>query len=151
MRKIVVLLVSIFTFMIVPISTASAHGYSNWHKPVNVYGVVREDGKVIRRAHVEVTCDNYTRWTTTDRHGRYDVTFYGRNCTTGDNVSATASKNSESGANNTKVPKNRNVRLNISLISASVPELGLVTGIGALLLSGMAFMLIRRRNYSEVN
>ena len=99
--------------------------------------------------NVQVVCNGNTLNTTSTSAGGYAVTFVNGACPAGDTAVVTASKNGASGSSSGTVNNVTDTNINVAIVSVSiVPELGALTGTGAAILGGAAFMVVRRRQLS---
>jgi len=99
-------------------------------------------------ATVVVTCNSSALDSTTTAAGGYIVQFTSDQCPTGSTAGVAASKGPLGGSNSGTVDS-LTTDINLALVNVSfVPELGLVTGIGATIIGGGAFLAIRRRELS---
>ena len=110
--------------------------------------------ELVSGANVTVTCDGNQLTTVTTGAGAYGVQFIPASlCPDGANATVAASKGSEDGSNSGTVNNAVNsdeTLLNVAIVNVSlVPELGLLTGIVAVIVAGGSFMVIRRRKLSE--
>ena len=112
----------------------------------DVTGTVTNSGHPVAGAHVTVTCNGHSRNTITDSKGAYLVIFSQLQCPTGKTATASATKKHVgSGSNTGSVNSAGNDKLNIAIINIALPEFALLTGIGAAIAGGGAFLAIRRR------
>ncbi|HEY8999169.1 MAG TPA: hypothetical protein VIM53_02525 [Candidatus Saccharimonadales bacterium] len=114
----------------------------------SVSGVIDNNGKPVKGAHVTVVCNNYSRSTKTNNAGQYSVTFAKGQCAVGDTVTVVASKGGKGGVSSGKVTADT-MKLNVVIVNVALPELGLVTGAGAVLTAGAGFLVVRRKFATE--
>jgi hypothetical protein len=110
----------------------------------DISGTVTNNGKVVSGAKVTVVCDNNSRKDTTDSSGGYLVHFPAAQCPNGATVYVTATDSKKGGDTTGKVNADTS-KLNVSIVNVALPEFGTYAAIGATLLGGGAFMVIRRR------
>src|SRR5882724_3507151 len=89
----------------------------------DVGGVIMNNGKPVKGAHVTVVCNNYSRTTKTNSAGQYSVTFGKGQCPVGDTVTVVASKGGKGGVSTGKVTTST-VKLNVAIVNVALPELG---------------------------
>jgi hypothetical protein len=144
MRKILTTVISgIALAILIP---ASSFAMSS---KTDINGTVYNNGVGVSGAHVTVVCDNNAKTDTTDSTGAYLVQFNAAKCPVGATVYVTAKDGHKGGDSSDKVPQGENDKLNVVLINVSLPEFGALAGIGAALLGGGAFLVIRRRQLGE--
>jgi hypothetical protein len=145
MRKKIATIVAALSMLVafaVPSIASAAPMTSN--AKTDVSGVITNNGKAVKGAHVTVVCNNYARSTTTGNGGTYSVTFAKGQCPVGSTVTVVASKGGKGGVSNTKI-SSFSVNLNVAIVNVQLPELGLVTGAGATVAAGAGFLVIRRK------
>ncbi|HVV26272.1 MAG TPA: hypothetical protein VHC21_04555 [Candidatus Saccharimonadales bacterium] len=114
----------------------------------DITGTVTSHNTTVNGATVTVHCNSSSGTDTTDASGAYLVVFAAADCPSGATVSVAASKNSQSG-HNSGTAGAVTTKLNIALVDVSVvPEYGLIGLMGATLIGGGAFLVIRRRQIS---
>lgn len=113
----------------------------------DVTGTVTDNGSPVVNAHVIVICKNVVKRDYTDGSGTYLVQYKSTVCPLGSPISVTAVKGNAGGNNYGKANKVTN-KLNVAIVNVSLPEFGLITGIGAAIVGGAAFMFVRRRHLS---
>jgi hypothetical protein len=143
-RKLIIALVSALALAVLPLASASAHGYYR-PTPVTVYGTITKNGHPVNSSWVTVNCQGDYGWGKTNRRGQYDVTISGWQCKPGSHVVVTAGKNNESGMSRGIINRCHRLDLNVALVSVALPEFGLLTGIGAMVLGASIALLIRQR------
>lgn len=141
-KKVSIFLAAILSIVVFPAATFAAG------PTTDVTGVVTNNGKPVVHAHVIVICDNNKKSTFTDSTGTYLVTYKAAKCPDGATANVTATQGNKGGVNSGKV-NGVTEKLNVAIVNVSLPELGLVTGIGAGLIGGGAFLAIRRRQLSD--
>ena len=139
------LLSFVATFSIALLIPASSFALS---AKTDITGVVTTSGHtVVSGAKVVVVCNGKSRKDTTNASGSYLVQFPAKLCPSGDKATVVATKGSEGGTNNAIITS-ATTKLNVNIINVSIPEFGLIAGIGATLIGGLAFFVIRRRQLS---
>jgi hypothetical protein len=113
----------------------------------DITGVVSNNGHPVSGAKVTVVCNNNARHDTTDGTGTYLVQFPATKCPAGAHATVVATKGKKGGTNSETIHSTTN-KLNVNIINVSLPEFGLVAGVGASLIGGGAFLVIRRRQLS---
>ena len=115
-----------------------------------IAGTITKNGSPVSGASVTVTCDSNVLTTTSTAIGTYGVTYTPASlCPAGATAHVTADSGGSSGSNSGKVYSEDDT-LNVALVNVSIlPELGALTGIGAAVLGGGAFMIARRRQSSD--
>lgn len=141
MKKLFTTLVSALALAIIPLATASAApSYTD------VTGTIYYNGAHVGKGvKVTVKCNGNKLTTKTDKHGVYLVQFTKQQCPVRKNITVTATYDGITNTVTGKACKQTN-KLNVALINVSLPEMGLVTGIGATVAAGAGFYGIRRRN-----
>lgn len=141
MKKLLLSLVGALGLLLIPVASASAApAYTE------VSGVIYYNGvHVGKGVKVTVKCKGNKLTTKTNKSGSYLVQFRKQQCPKGSTVTVTATYKGVTASNTGKVTKETN-KLNVAIVNVSLPEMGLVTGIGAALLGGGAFYLIRRQS-----
>jgi hypothetical protein len=110
----------------------------------DITGVVTNNGQPVSGARVTVVCNSFNKQDQTDETGTYLVTFEAKQCPAGEKATVVASKKNMGGTNSGTVDKITN-KLNIAIVNVSVPEYGLITGIGATLIGAGVFLTARRQ------
>jgi len=141
-KRISLFVATLLTVVAVPAASFAANVVTN------VTGHVYENGIGVGGAKVTVVCNGNDKKTTTDASGAYVVTFNKDKCPDGSKATVVATKGSKGGANSGPVSPNGSDLLNIAMVNVDLPEFGLVAGIGATLIGGGAFLVIRRRQLS---
>ena len=147
MKKKIATIVSALSLLVafaVPSIASAAPAPAVTGAKTSVSGVITNDNKPVKGAHVTVVCNNYARSTKTNNAGQYSVTFAKGQCPVGDTVTVVASKSGKGGVNTTKVTTGT-TKLNVAIVNVALPELGLVTGAGAAVVSGAGFLVVRRK------
>jgi hypothetical protein len=127
--------------LIIPASTFALSAKTD------ITGVVTNGGNPVPGAKVTVVCDNNARHDTTDNTGTYLVQFPAKQCPAGDKATVVATKGKKGGTNSTTINQTSN-KLNVNIVNVSLPEFGVAAGVGASLIGGAAFMVVRRRQLS---
>jgi hypothetical protein len=128
-----------------PVSTDSVEGY------------VSQNNSPATGATVTATCNGATGSTTTygnsgpESPGDYSLTLSPSGlCTSTDTVTVVAHKGGASGQTSQPYGSLGVGNVNIALVNVSiVPELGALTGAGAAILGGAAFMVVRRKHINQ--
>jgi hypothetical protein len=142
MKRIVTTIVSALALAIIPLSGAFAL--------TGVSGNVSNNGKDVSGASITATCKTASGTSSTQSNGDYFVVLTPDGvCKAGDTVTVNASQGAATGQS-TGTFSNYGADVNIALVNVSVPEFALITGVGAVLLGGGAFMIIRRRNLRAI-
>lgn len=141
MKKLILSLLVGFGLVLVPIASASAaSAYTDVTGTINYNGApVGKGVKVI------VKCNGNKLTDTTSKKGAYFVQFTKKECPASAKITVSATYGGITGSSKGKATKESN-DLNVAIVNVSLPELGFVTSIGAVLLGGGAFFLIRQRN-----
>jgi hypothetical protein len=113
----------------------------------DITGVVTNGGHPVSGAKVVVVCNSNSRKDTTDATGTYLVQFPAAQCPAGTHVTVVATKGKKGGTNGATIHPTSN-KLNVNIVNVDLPEFGLIAGIGASLIGGGAFLVIRRRQLS---
>ena len=145
MKKLLLsILATIGVAVVLPVSAfAASVGTSD------IAGTVTSGGKDVSGATVSVTCDGNTLTSGTTVAGGYLVSFPSSECPAGATATATASKGGGSGSNSGTVNA-LGTDINLAIVNVSVvPELGALTGVGAAVLGGAAFMVVRRKQLNQ--
>jgi hypothetical protein len=131
MKKLfLTILATLSVALLIPAATFAASATTD------VTGTVTNNGNVVSGAKVTVVCDNNSKKTSTDSSGAYLVTFKAANCPDSSKATVVATKGGKGGVSTGTVSK---------MGSVALPEFGIITGIGAAVIGGGAFFLIRRR------
>ena len=148
MKKIIFILVLIaITFTSLP--TAVTYAVTKVDEsPVAVTGKVTNNSLPVSGAIVSVKCEVTTVTATTNSNGTYAVIFNNPLCLTGDTVTVTATSGSLIGSNSALVIGN-SCNTNVIVVNVSVPEFGILTTLSASVISGGAFIAVRRRSQGE--
>jgi hypothetical protein len=140
MKKLLLSLVGALGLVLIPATASAAPAYTD------VSGVIYYNGvHVGKGVKVTVKCDGNTLTDKTNKTGTYLVQFTKAQCPKGSMVTVSATYNGVHGTSKGKAMKATD-ELNVAIVNVSLPEMGLVTGIGATMLGGGAFFLIRRRS-----
>ena len=111
----------------------------------NVYwsdGVTPVEG-----ASVEVNCNGFLRNDVTDAGGNYDVEYSAIECSSGDAVSVTATKDDAEGTNDGDVMcHSQECPFDIAIVDVQIPEFGVVAAGLALVGAIAGFAVLRRRD-----
>jgi hypothetical protein len=140
-KKISLFVASVLTIVALPVAAMAAP------TTTVVTGAVTNNGKDVKGAKVTVVCNNFSKKTTTGSSGGYEVTFTAAQCPDGKLATAVATKGGLGGVSSSTV-NNLDATDNVAIVNISLPEFGLAAGIGASLLGGGAFLVIRRRQLS---
>jgi hypothetical protein len=144
MKKLLVsILATVGIALMLPAATFAASATTD------VTGTVTNNGVGVSGAKVEVICGSNDKKTTTGTGGAYLVTFKAANCPDGSKATVTATVGKKAGVNTGKVKQDGSVYLNVAVVNVSLPEFGVITGIGAALVGGAAFLVIRRRQLGQ--
>ncbi len=142
MKKVVAtILAAIGMIVLLPASTFALS------PKTDVTGTVTNNGSPVSGAHVIVICHNNKKSTTTDASGSYLVQYNAGKCPAGSTVFVTATKGKK-GGDSTGTASSVTTHLNVALVNVSLPEFGLITGVGATIIGGGAFLVMRRRQLS---
>lgn len=144
MKKLRTIILSAVGLLLIlaPTAASAASGYTD------VSGVITYDGNHVGKGvKVTVVCDGNTLTDKTNKTGTYLVQFTKQECPKGSNVTVTATYNGVTGSVTKKAKKETN-ELNIAIVNVNLPEFGVVAGVSAALISGGAFLVIRRRQLS---
>jgi hypothetical protein len=144
MRKKIATIVAALSLLVTFAVPSIASAAPTTGLKTSVSGVIMNNGKPVKGAHVTVVCDNNARSTKTNNAGQYNVTFPKGDCNVGDTVTVVASKGGKGGVSSGKVTTGT-VKLNVAIVNVALPELGLVTGAGAALTAGAGFLVVRRK------
>ena len=145
MKKLLLsILATVSIAVILPVSAFADDGGTS-----TIAGTVSGKGGPVSGASVSVTCDGNTLGSGTTVAGAYIVNFPSSECPAGDTASVTATKGGASGSNSGTVNA-LGADINLAIIPVSiVPELGALTGAGAAILGGAAFMVVRRKQLNQ--
>jgi hypothetical protein len=115
-----------------------------------ISGTVTHNGVPVSGANVTVSCDGNVLNDTTNPAGGYVVDYASITlCPDTTTATAIATYGKLSGSDTKPVSQIVVGTLNVAVVPVSlVPELGLITGITATVLSATAFMIVRRRQVS---
>jgi hypothetical protein len=140
MKKLfLTILATLSVALLIPAATFAASATTD------VTGTVTNNGNVVSGAKVTVVCDNNSKKTSTDSSGAYLVTFKAANCPDSSKATVVATKGGKGGVSTGTVSKMGSADLNVAIVNVALPEFGIITGIGAAVIGGGAFFLIRRR------
>jgi len=114
----------------------------------DISGVVTNNGHTVAGAKVTVVCDNHSKKDTTDANGSYLVQFPAANCPDGSKATVVATKGGLGGVNSKNVTA-QTTKLNVAIVNVSLPEFGVVAGIGAAVVGGGAVVAIRRKQLGQ--
>jgi hypothetical protein len=144
MKKLLLsILATVSLAVILPVSAFAEGGQSD------IAGTVTSKGNPVSGASVSVTCDGHTLTSGTTVAGAYLVQFPASDCPAGDTANVTATKSGASGSNSGTVNA-LGADINLAIVNVSiVPELGALTGVGAAVLGGAAFMAVRRKQLKQ--
>jgi hypothetical protein len=140
-KKISLFLASVLTIVALPVAAMAAP------TTTIVTGQVTDNGVGVKGAKVVVVCNNFSKKTTSGAGGGYEVAFTVTQCPNGKVANVVATKGDLGGVNNSKV-KNFDATDNVAIVNVSLPEFGIAAGIGATIIGGGAFLVIRRRQLS---
>jgi len=118
-----------------------------------VAGTITSEGSPVDGAAVEVTCNGHVNSTTSASDGSYSVSFSSEDCTNGNDVSVSASKDSLSGTNGdvewyTEDTQIGCLQMIVNVACADVPlipEFGLVIGTLTAVSAIGVFFFVRRK------
>lgn len=140
-KRTLLFIISTLLLTVIPLASTSADS-----RMFNISGEVTSNGRSVRHAQVIVDCNGRSKYAVTNRHGMYSVSFRTRQCEAGSTVTVTADKGSGSGQSVGKVNRtNCHLMINVTFVSAALPELGLLTGVTATAASIGVMILIRNR------
>lgn len=151
MKKLAFVFVAILLSLVaMPTAHSFAESNSNFDDTAAtvINGTVTNGGTPVNHANVNVTCNGHTLATATDSHGSYTVSFSSGLCGLNNKVTVVASVGNLSGSNSGTVQGN-SCNTDVTVINVSVPEFGLLTTISGSVISGGAFLAIRRRSQGE--
>lgn len=140
MKKMILGFLATAALGFLPLAASAADGSTV------VGGQVTNNGSSVDGAKVTVVCNGHQKKTTTDASGVYAVQFKIANCPAGSSVSVDATKKKEGAGHSTGTANPLDTQLNVAIVNVALPELGLLTGMGALIAGGGALFAIRRRN-----
>jgi hypothetical protein len=113
-----------------------------------IAGTITHNGSPVSGASVAVTCNSNVLDSSTTVAGGYLVQFPAGQCPDSATAGVAASKGALGGSNSGTVDS-LTTDINLALVNVSiVPELGLITGIGATIMGGGAFLVLRQRHLS---
>lgn len=124
-------------------SSASVFAAAN---TTDVKGVITVNNKGISGASVVVVCNSQSLVTTTDTHGLYIVHFDAIDCAIGSKTTVVATQHKLGGVNTGLVTSRAPTTVNINIVNATVPEFGIIAGVVSIIVSGTAYLVIRRRH-----
>jgi hypothetical protein len=139
------LLLSISTLVLMPIAASAATANP---AQTNVSGSVTSSGHPVSNANVHVQCGSEAADDNTANDGGYVVNLLASGCPAGAEITVTATSGSGAGTSTGRASR-ITTRLNVAVINVALPELGFVTGAGALAAAGGAFFVIRRRQVGQ--
>jgi hypothetical protein len=114
----------------------------------DITGTVTNHNNPVSSASVTVNCNSSSGTDTTDASGDYLVVFDAADCPSGAPISVAASKNGQSG-HSSGTANAITTKLNVALVNVNVvPEYGLIGMVGATLIGGGIFIVIRQRQVS---
>lgn len=87
---------------------------------------------------------------TSARDGAYSITMNG-SCTSGDSFTVFATKDGKTGQTSGTLVEGSNEGHNVAIadVSIALPEMGVVTGLAAIVAAGGAFLVIRRKQVGQ--
>ena len=140
MKKLLVSITTTLGLLLIPMASASAApAYTD------VSGVINFNGTHVGKGvDVTVQCNGNTLHDKTNKSGTYLVQFTKKQCPKNATVTVIATYNGITGSSTGKATKETN-ELNVAIVNVALPEVGMVTGVGATLLGGGALYTIRRR------
>jgi hypothetical protein len=134
-----------FVLLAVPLSSVSAKAKGE----TQVTGVISENGNPIKNAKVTVTCNGTTKTDKTNKSGTYRVEYKEKKCAKGSTVTVSAStKDGKSGTSTGKADE-VTTKLNVAVVNVSVPEIGTIASIAALIVAGGAIFYVRNRSLNR--
>lgn len=141
MKKIALFLATVIAVVALPVSSFAATSFDT------IKGTIYNgSGGVVNNALVTVICDSHVKRTHSASDGSYSVQYNVKQCPNGTIASVTATLGHKGGEKNAKV--NGTTIDNVTIVNISLPEFGLAAGIGAAIIGGGAFLVIRRRQLS---
>lgn len=140
-KRIALFLTTVFAVVALPAATFATGSKTD------ITGVVTNGGNPVVGAKVVVVCNSNSRKDTTDGTGTYLVQFPAAQCPAGAHATVVATKGKKGGTNSANINSVTN-KLNVNIINVSIPEFGLIAGVGASLIGGGAFLVIRQRQIS---
>lgn len=114
----------------------------------NITGTVTNNGNPVAAANVVVVCNSNSRSDDTDTSGGYLVQFTAAECPSGKNATVVATKDNKGGTNSKTVTAQTS-KLNVAIVNVALPEFGVVAGMGAAVIGGGAFMVIRKKQLEQ--
>lgn len=114
----------------------------------DISGVITNAGHTVNGAHVTVVCDGHSKKAGTNKKGAYLVQFKAKQCPNGSKVTIVATKNGKGGTNSGTVTSDT-AKLNVAIINASLPEMGVATGTLAAVSGATGLFVIRRRQVGK--
>jgi hypothetical protein len=151
---------ALLSFAILTLLAISVMGVASASLPVcatvettYVAGTISNEGSPVDGATVEVTCNGHTNTTTSASDGSYSVEYPNSECTDGDNVTVSATKDSLSGSNGDVEWYSEDtqigcLRMIVNVACANVPlipEFGIVIGTLTMVSAIVAFFVIRKK------
>lgn len=109
-----------------------------------VKGAVTQAGKPLTNLQVTVACNGATHLKLTDKSGVYSTTFSSNVCPLGQTVALSAHNGSASGVNSAVLQAGTNT-INLQLVSASLPEFGMLAAVAAAGAGGWLILRARRK------
>jgi hypothetical protein len=154
MKRLLLSLTSLLAVLVMFPAFANAEGLATPCTLSSDSTCTEVDGTITNASHagvvgatVTVTCDGHTLQDTNNVGDVYAVFFSQADCPPGAVASVSATKGGASGSSSGSVsPTGLPVIVNVAVVSVSlVPELGVITGLGAAIIGGGAFLVIRQQ------
>jgi hypothetical protein len=146
MKKLALLLISVLTLAVIPLSSVSA-----MPRYTDVSGTVYYGRRTVNNVQILVKCGSQRQWTSTNKHGMYNVEFNSWQCNANSRVNVIGSKGSKQGDDWGTVNKHDSAYVDVymwSNVAVDLPEFSPITGIAATILGAGIFLIIRRHKLS---